>query len=125
MGGRGAAFRTTSYTGNIKNAIIPSSKLKNYLLNPSKDPAKSRFFHSLGYNMSNYKRLRKDILQGLKQNKLLEFKPNRHGGVAFQVNMDLGISKKGRVVTGWMLDKNATSLKFITARPHRGKKDEY
>ena len=112
-GGRTAVKRLPNYKG----AYIPSNKLKNYLLNPTKDPCKSKAFKALGYNMKNADRLEADILDGLKHNSGATFTPNKFGTPA-EVVMTLGITKQVKVRTAWMYDTGSNKPRFITAYPH-------
>lgn len=112
IGGRSAKQRLPNY----QNAYIPTIKLKNYLLNPTKEPNKSKAFKALGYNMKNADRLEADILEGLKHNSFRYRKPNEHGQPA-EVVMTLGITKRKRVKTGWMFDNGSNKPRFVTAYP--------
>lgn len=119
MGGRGSSSGMSSRLPNYKNAVISRDKLKNYILNPNKDPAKSKFFNSIGYNMKNYRQLEADIREGLSKNNAIEYKENKYGNKAFSVTMELGIGKKKQTVTGWQIDNGDNKPRFITARPER------
>lgn len=121
MGGRGSSSKIVNRLPNHKNAVISRNKLKNYILNPTKDPAKSKFFNSLGYNMKNYQRLESDIRDGLSKNKAQEYSTNKYGHKAYSVTMELGIGKKKQTVTGWQIDEGDNKPRFITARPVREK----
>lgn len=112
-GGRTAVKRLPNY----KNAHIPNDKLKNYLLNPSKDPNKSTAFKALGYNMKNADRLEADILDGLKHNSGVTYSPNQFGTPA-EVVMTLGITKQAKVRTAWMYDRGSNKPRLITAYPY-------
>lgn len=62
---------------------------------------------------------------GLKKSRAQFSRPNRFGRVHFQVNMEIGISKKQMVVTGWYMNKDDEAPRLATVRPYRGKKDDY
>jgi hypothetical protein len=111
-GGRKAANRLP----NHKRAAFPKGKLKNYLLNPTKEPNKSKVLAELGYNMKNADRLEADIRKGLKNNKATLFEPNQYGTPA-QVVMELGITKKREMRTAWMFDHGSDVPRFVTAYP--------
>lgn len=111
-GGRKAKKRLP----NHKRAVFPKNKLGNYLLNPTKEPNKSRVFIDIGYNMKNADRLEADIREGLKNNKATLFAPNEYGTPA-QVVMELGITKKQKIRTAWMYEQGSNAPKFITAYP--------
>ena len=111
-GGRTAANRLPNHA----KAVFPKAKFKNYLLNPTKEPNKSRVFKQLGYTMKNDKRLETDIRKGLKENKATVFNPNKYG-TPVQVEMTLGIDKQRKMVTAWMIDKGTKIPRFVTAYP--------
>uniref|UniRef100_UPI0034A048D9 DUF6883 domain-containing protein n=1 Tax=uncultured Allisonella sp. TaxID=339338 RepID=UPI0034A048D9 len=71
-------------------------KNKNYILNPSKDPGKAKYFRSLGYNMNNWTRLKSDILGRLRNHNAMDFWVDKYGNVSYQVSMKLGITKKAQ-----------------------------
>lgn len=125
MGGRGAWSHTAHRLRNHRRAVIRRSKISDYLLNPKKSEAKARFLHSLGYNMKNQTRLQRDLRAGLRKNRARVSEPNRHGRIHFQVNMEIGLNKKAKVVTGWYLDRGAKEPVFATLRPYRGTKDDF
>lgn len=89
--------------------------MTDYLLNPNGDKNKADFFKTLGYNMKNRERLKKDILAKLKMNKALSYGKNINGDEVFQVNMLLGISKKRMVATGWVIPKGSKAPRLVTA----------
>ena len=101
---------------NHAKAIFPKDKFKNYLLNPAKEPNKSRVFKRLGYNMKNTERLVADIRKGLKGNKATVFAPNKHG-IPAQVEMTLGVDKRRKIRTAWLIPKGSKIPRFITAYP--------
>lgn len=121
MGGRGAASGYVTRLPNYNKAKVFNSKTRDYLLNPHKSNGKSEFFKDLGYTMKNANRLEKDIRNGLKTNKALEHEKDKHGNVAYQVVMQLGIAKKAAVVTGWQVDKGANVPRLVTAYPKKKK----
>lgn len=111
-GGRTAVRRLPNHT----NAIFPKDKLKNYLLNPTKEAAKSKAFKDLGYNMKNADGLEADILEGLKHNTATVFEPNEYG-IPAQVVMELGITKNRKMLTAWMYEHGSNKPQFVTAYP--------
>lgn len=125
MGGRGQNYSVVKRLPNYRRAFIPRNKLKNYILNPSKDKNKAEFFSSLGYNMKNWKRLERDILHKASTNKALKYKKDEYGRVAYQVNMLLGISRKRMVATGWIIDKKGDNPRMITAYHNQKLKQAY
>ncbi len=125
MGGRGAWSGTSANLINFKHVIFRRSKISNYLLNPSKAKDKAKFLKSLGYNMKNQARLVKDIRKQLEHARARYSKPNKFGRIHFQVNMEIGINKKAKVVVGFVKDKNDKVPRFATLRPYHGKKDDF
>ena len=125
MGGRGKWSYTSGRIVNYNKAIIRRSKISDYLLNPSKSKGRSEFLKLLGYTMKNHDRLKKDLMRGLKENKARVSEPNRFGRIHYQVNMEIGISRKAKVVTFWVKDKGDKAPRFETLRPYKEKKDEF
>lgn len=124
MGGRGAASGAkggAKILPNARRAVIARDKLKNYLLNPNKNPDKAKFFRSLGYNMRNYRRFEADIREEIKTAPAVATITNKYGHTvtAYSVTMPLGINKKAMVVTGWQRDDGASAPRFITAYPDK------
>lgn len=128
MGGRGASSGIKYRMPNYKNAEIRRNKLKNYLLNPSKSNGKAAFFNSIGYNMKNYKRLEKDIRNGIANSPAVARIENRYGHAvtAYEINIPLGINKSVIVLTAWQRDVGSKIPRFITAYPNqrRNKNDK-
>ena len=115
MGGRGANYKIVGRLKNFQKARISQKKLKNYLLNPSKDKNKAAYFRTLGYSMQNFRRFEADVRAKLATNKALRYNANSDGSVSYQVNMQLGIDKKDIVVTVWQIDKDSDTPRLITA----------
>lgn len=125
MGGRGSWSGSTPRLRNYRNAVIRRERISDYLLNPSKSRGKAEFLRSLGYNMRSQSRLREDLREGLRSNKARVSEPNRFGRVHFQVNMEIGINRRAKVVTGWFMNKGDKAPQLATVRPYRGKKDDF
>lgn len=125
MGGRGAWSHTKSRIPDFSKAIIRRSKLSDYVLNPEKSKGKDKFLKTLGYSMKNHERLKEDLLQGLKDNPVRVSEPNKYGRIHYQVNMEIGISKKAKVATFWSEGKHDKVPKFATLRPYKPKKDDF
>lgn len=125
MGGRGVRVKGTGKTV-AKNAVIPRNKLKNYLLNPNKGKGKHAVFSDLGYNMSNWKHLDRDIRGELKRASsaglLKGGKVNKQGERHYNVDMNLGVGKKRTILTGWVVKDKKGSLHFVTAFPKKDKR---
>ncbi len=125
MGGRGAWSGISARLRNYRRVKFPRQKLSNYLLNPTKSPAKAKFLKQLGYGMKNHARLVEDIKEGLKFNRARYSAPNKFGRVHFQVNVELGISKKAKVVVAFVMDKGDKAPRLETIRPYHGKRDDF
>lgn len=125
MGGRGSWSRTASQMPNLKHAIIRRSKISDYLLNPKKSKGKQKFFSSLGYNMRNQARMQNDIRDAMKDAKVRISEPNKYGTVHIQANLEIGINKKGKVVSGWIIRKGSKTPELSTVRPYRKGKDDF
>lgn len=125
MGGRGAWSRTAAHMPNLGRAKIKRSRISDYLLNPKKSKGKQEFFKSLGYNMKNQARMQSDIKKAMKNARVRISEPNKHGTVHIQANIEIGISKKGTVVAGWIIRKGEKYPELSTVGPHRGKKDDF
>ena len=111
-GGRTAVNRLPNYT----SAFIQRAKLDKYLLDPIREPNKSKAFNALGYDLGNADKLEADILEGLKHNSGAVFAPNKYGTPA-EVTMVLGITTKKQVRTAWQYDNGSNKPRFITAYP--------
>lgn len=120
MGSRGAKSGIVNRLPNYKNAIIEDSKITNFLLKPGKKHYNN--FVEVGYTQGDAKRLRKEILEGLRKNKAIEYETNEHGEKAYEVDMILGVTSKELFVTGWQFDKGAKYPRFITAFMRKDKK---
>ena len=114
MGGRGNVSGFISRLPNYQRARILGDKVKNYLLNPNKSNGKSELFRSLGYTMKDAKRLSRDIQDGLKNNRAVQYEPNKHGNVMYNVTMRIGKDKTA-IKTVWQIDKGSNIPRFITA----------
>lgn len=125
MGGRGAWSRTASVMPNLNQAMIRRAKISNYLLNPKKSKGKQKFFNSIGYNMKNQARLQKDIREAMKGARVRISEPNRYGRINIQANIEIGITKKSKVVVGWIVRKGSKHPELSTVRPYRGKRDDF
>ncbi len=121
LGGRGQNYTIINRLPNFKKAIFPRNKFKNYILNPNKEENKAKYFESLGYNMKNYKLLQEHIMQKLATNKSLKYETDSYGNTAYQVNMELGLSKKEIVTTAWIILKGEDKPRFVSAYKNQSK----
>jgi hypothetical protein len=104
---------------NAHTAIVPSDKLRDYLLS-SIHPIgryKSAFFRSLGYAQENWRILERDIRATL-SNEALPFGAIEYGqkyGVRGALTGPNG--RSGRVVTVWIILTGEVTPRFVTAYP--------
>ena len=113
MGGRGSASGFIKQIPNANDALIPDKKITNYLLDSSKTHYAE--FIAVGYSENNPEQLKRDILEGLKNNTAKEYAPNSYGHKAYEVDMILGITTRRTFRTVWQIDKGKTNPRFITA----------
>lgn len=112
---------TASRMPRFKHAEIPRPKIRDYLVSPKNTEGKSAFFKSIGYTTRNADKLVRDIREGLRRNKALVTKRNKFGRVHIQVTMELGVTKRVKVTTGWCIEPGEKNPKLITAYPCREK----
>ena len=113
MGGRGAVSGFVSRIPNAEKATIAESKITNYLLDPTKKHYAE--FAAVGYSESDPERLKRDLLEGLRNNEAKTFEPNQHGDRAFEVDMMLGVTRKAKFRSAWQIDRGADNPRFVTA----------
>ena len=102
---------------NYKNAIIPEEKFTQYALNPLKDKNKAEAFElALGYNLSNYKKLIKNIEDNVNKFNAVE-KEDKGYGKRYEVLMTLiGENKKiANVKTAWIIEKETGETRLTSA----------
>lgn len=113
MGGRGASSGFISKVPNAERATIADSKITKYLLAPDKKHYAE--FVSVGYTKDNPERLKRDLLNGLSENSAKVYDANSYGNVSFEVDMMLGVTRKAKFRTGWIIEKGKTNPRFVTA----------
>lgn len=113
MGGRGSASGFVGRVPNAGKATIADAKVTKFLLDPSKKHY--REFAAVGYSESDPGRLKQDLLEGLSSNSAKEYEANVHGDRSFEVDMQLGVTRKARFRTAWQIDKGTDKPRFITA----------
>ena len=121
MGGRGVYSYTASRMPRFKHAEIPRSKIRDYLVSPRNTDGKAAFFKAIGYTTRNASKLVSDIRKGLAGNIAMVTKKNKYGRVSIQVTMELGITKRATVITGWCIEPGEKNLKLVTAYPFKEK----
>ncbi len=100
-----------------EEAVIPTAKLTEYALNPSKEPDKAAAFESaLGYNTENAEDLIKQIKAKLPDGTAKE-KGDRGYGMTYEVVMDITgpNGKTAKVLTAWIDDQKSGEMRMITA----------
>lgn len=100
---------------NYKNAVIPEEKFTKYALNSDKNKAEA-FELALGYNLSNYKKLIKNIEDNVNKFNAVE-KEDKGYGKRYEVLMTLvGENKKvANVKTAWIIDKETGETRLTSA----------
>lgn len=121
LGGRGAYSYTASRMPRFRNAAISRSKIKDYLVSPKNTDGKAAFFKAIGYTTRNASRLVSDIRKGLAGNTAMVTKKNGYGRVSIQVTMELGITRRAKVITGWCIEPGEKNPKLVTAYPLKEK----
>jgi len=112
---------------NADNVIIPEIKLTKYALNAEEgDPNKAMAFKlALGYDLTNYRLLVKNIRINVKKFNAVE-KPDLGYGKRFEVLITLtgANGKTANVLTAWIVDKNTSQTRltslYVTKKKHRG-----
>lgn len=105
---------------------IPEEKFTKYALNPEKAPNKARAFkEALGYDMSNYQELIKEIELNVSKFPAKE-KPDNGHGKRYEVIMELrGLNgKNANVLTGWIDDKEKGEMRMTTAHVDKRRKSD-
>lgn len=113
MGSRGAKSGIINRVPNANNATIADGKITNWLLSPDKKHYQD--FVDVGYSKDKPERLRKDLLNGIKNNEAMEHETNEHGEKTYNVDMLLGVTKKRKFRTGWQIDKGSAVPRLVTA----------
>lgn len=100
--------------------VIPDEKLVGYALNPLKAPDKARAFKSaLGYDASNYEKLKQNIMDHVDETKFVA-KSDEGYGMRYEYIVELTgeNGKKANVLTAWIQDgedKRLTST-YVTKK---------
>ena len=105
---------------NSKNAFIPISKLSNYLLSGTHAVGKSKakFFHSLGFNVTNMNLLEKRLLNIAQTEHVAETISTPYGtkyvieGVV-ETPSEIFVN----IRTIWIIEQEEVNPRFVTAYP--------
>lgn len=115
--GEGSSDKKTVSIKNVtgKTATISTRKFTEYSLNPEKQPDKARAFKdALGYDLSNYQQLEKQIRDTFDREKLKEKEKIKYGTKYEQKMMLKGPNgKTAKVLTGWIDDNKDFHLTSV------------
>ena len=104
---------------NADRAIVPSEKLRDYILSPAHPVGrfKSVFFRGLGYDASAYERLEMDI-RALLGGETEAAETNKFGTKYLVPGILVGPNgRSGKIVTVWIILSEESTPRFITAYP--------
>ncbi|MGK7946482.1 MAG: DUF6883 domain-containing protein [Microcystaceae cyanobacterium] len=105
---------------NRKNAIIETSKLRDYLLNYShkRGGTKAKLLLKNGYSQENWQQLEQDIRQ-THLNQDIDIIKETVYGTRYEITAELltPIGKKLLVKTVWQIDQGKTFPRLITLFP--------
>jgi hypothetical protein len=107
---------------NRKNAYIATDKIEKYLLSEthSVGQSKAKFFRLLGYNETNFETLITELVAIANTEEVKEIFASAHG-VKYVINGRL-LTPSGQlanVKTIWIIEKNHSQPRFVTAYPTR------
>jgi hypothetical protein len=105
---------------NAQNAIIESSKVRDYLLSPTHPIGhfKAVVFNALGYSVEDWQRLEEDLLALTRANPAMPGRLSPHGQ-KYEVSGKL-VGPNGRIatfVTVWIIRFDDPAPRFVTATP--------
>ena len=104
---------------DIKEAIIPKEKVKNYLLSRVHPVGrhKAQFFNSLGYTQDNWELL-DDDLRRLDISKAKMTSETEYG-TKFEIRgtIEGPGGRKANIITGWIILHGEEILRFVSAYP--------
>lgn len=120
MGGRGAKIGIKKRIEGASHATIHDDKIYKFYLNPVKKHYKE--FAAVGYTIDNAEQLRKDLLQGLLDNEVVEYKRSETGYTKAIVEMELGVTQKKMFRTVWGKEEGEQYFRNVTGhRIHKKK----
>ncbi|MEI6286769.1 MAG: DUF6883 domain-containing protein [Bacillota bacterium] len=101
------------------NLQVDDNKLLGYALDQNHPCGRDKaiaFEKALGYNKSNYKILKEQIIENVDEYIPIERRANEYGRVFSIVISITGVnSKQAAVQTGWLLEKGQTKLRLTSA----------
>jgi hypothetical protein len=104
---------------NAENAVIPTEKLRGYLLSPTHPIGrfKSVLFRGLGYEAEDYERLETDI-RSMLSGEAEPSKGNEFGSSYLVRGVVTGPNgRSAAIVTVWIILSGQTVPRFVTAYP--------
>lgn len=93
--------------------IIPNAKIDSYYLKPG--TTHHHEFADVGYSIFKSDILKSDLINGLKENDIIETKIDNFGKTRIIVNMHLGVTKKKPFKTIWVYEVDIDSYRNISA----------
>lgn len=105
----------------LKNGVYESSKgftcaeekMSGWCLKPGTKHSKE--FFDVGYKPSDKDRLIRDINDGYDQSKVVPRGSDSRNYLKYEVEMELGVTKKRNFVTSWSIAHEGDQPKFVTA----------
>ena len=105
---------------NSETALVPKSKIENYLLSDTHflGKSKSSFFKNYGFNENNVDIFIKSLLDIAANNEITD-KVSTTYGTKYIIDglLDTPVGKKAVVRTVWILENEDEKPRFITAYP--------
>ena len=100
----------------IGDIIIDSRKFTEYALNPEQAPDKANAFKlALGYDLSNWKDLKKQVLEAIKNARAFEKKEDQYGKRYEVIVQIMGANgKEANVLTGWIKDNESGEIRLTS-----------
>lgn len=105
---------------NNDRASIPIEKIRDYLLSNSHPIGKSKavFFNKIGYNLEKIDLLSKELNRIILENEVYKEISTRYGNkYLVKGNIGLAFKKTIPVVTIWIIEKEDSVPRFVTAYP--------
>jgi Domain of unknown function (DUF6883) len=111
---------------NADHATVDRDKITEYLLSDSHPDGshKARFFKRFGYEISRWERLARDLREHARRHSIVIAMASQHG-VRYTIEgaMETPDGRNPRIRTVWLIQKNDTRPRFITAYPFRSRHD--
>lgn len=104
-----------------ENAIIPDSKLTQYLLVFKQRNDKSKYLEQGGFTSQNWKELKTAIENLIHEHEAIEDITDQYGTYYQVIGKIAGINNRQLpVITIWLQRKSDEQFYFITLKPYRG-----